>query len=491
MLQYLKKEANRTTTENNAVTYVSTGAHCLDLYATIGALRHASDDEAVNRFIRAYVEDADSAMKILFFARDIRGGLGERKVFRSVLRYLGNSFPGSVIKNIEHVAEYGRFDDLLVLLGTKSEKEALAYLKKQLNEDIAALQTNEKVSLLGKWLPSINTSDKNAVAKAKYIAKAFVMSEKEYRQTLSRLRKAIMIIENNLRERDYSFDYAKQPSKALFKYKKTFARNDSERYSMFLKDVNSGNVKLNTSALQPYEIIRPIINERFSTVESLTHEERINIDATWISQENFTTDENAIVVVDGSASMYTRQNPSPISVAISLGIYFGERNKGVFHNHFITFSKNPRLVEIMGEDIYSRVHYCMSFNEVANTNIENVFKLILHTAVKNRISQKELPDTIYIISDMEFDICTEDASLTNFEHSEKIYGKYGYTLPKVVFWNVSSRNLQQPVKMNQQGVALVSGASPRVFSMISSGSITPLALMNETLQSERYTRIRA
>ena len=106
MLKFLKKEANMTHTENGAVTYRSTQSECLDLFATIGALRRERDEEITNRFLRAYAEDADLAMKTLFFARDIRGGIGERRVFRTILKWLADNEPQSLEKNIQYIAEY-------------------------------------------------------------------------------------------------------------------------------------------------------------------------------------------------------------------------------------------------------------------------------------------------------------------------------------------------------------------------------------------------
>ena len=168
-----------------------------------------------------------------------------------------------------------------------------------------------------------------------------------------------------------------------------------------------------------------------------------------------------------------------------------QKNKGDFANHFITFSENPRLVEIKGKDIFEKIKYCATFNEDANTDIEKVFNLILSTAVKNKTPQKELPATIYIISDMEFDYCSANADLTNFENAKRAFAKHGLELPTVVFWNVQSRNQQQPVTMNEQGVVLVSGCSPRVFSMVMSGNLSPYAFMMETLGTERYEKITA
>lgn len=485
MLETIKKEVNRTYTENGAATYATTGSDCLDLFATIGALRSAQEQEIQNRFLRAYTENPDLAMKTLFFARDVRGGLGERKVFRVCLQWLARNAPASVRKNIAYVAEFGRWDDLLCLLDTPCEKDALERIGKQLEDDLNALDIGDDVSLLAKWLPSVNASSARTVAYAKRIARFLGMTDSAYRKTLVKLRQRIRIIENNLRERDYTFDYAKQPSKAMYKYRKAFFRNDGQRYGEFLSRVSRGEAQLHTGTLTPYEIINPLF---FNTVSD---QEANAIDVTWKAQEDFTGGENALVVIDGSGSMYCRTDPMPAAVALSLGIYFAERNTGTFRNHFITFSENPRLVEIQGDTILEKVRYCHAFNEVANTNIQRVFELILQAAVKNRVPQSEMPAKLYIISDMEFDSCARGAELTNFEYAKKIFAEAGYSLPRVIFWNVQSRNAQQPVTQNEQGVALVSGCTPRIFSMLRSGILSPLGYMLDILGADRYAKIAA
>lgn len=219
MLQYLKNEANLTHTENGAVTYLSTQSECLDLFATIGALRRESDEEITNRFLRAYAENADLAMKMLFFARDIRGGIGERRAFRTIIKWLAANEPQSLEKNLSYIAEYGRYDDLLPLMGTSCENKVLSLVKMQLESDCAALEAGDTVSLLAKWLPSVNASNEDTIRQAKRIARALNMNDAQYRKTLSALRAKISIIENKLRVKDYTFDYAKQPSKAMFKYR--------------------------------------------------------------------------------------------------------------------------------------------------------------------------------------------------------------------------------------------------------------------------------
>ncbi|MBQ3157898.1 MAG: DUF2828 family protein [Clostridia bacterium] len=487
MLNHLKNEANMTITENGAATYASTLSDCLDLFATIGAIRQESDEEIITRFSRAFAENADIAMKILFFGRDVRGGLGERRVFRVIVNWLAGHEPAALRRNIALIPEYGRFDDLIALMGTVCEKDALAVIREQLRKDLAS---QEGVSLLAKWLPSVNASNAETVRMGKKIARALGMTDAEYRRTLVKLRARIRIIENNLREKDYTFDYAAQPSKAMFKYRAAFIRNDGERYGVFMEQVEKGEKTLHTGTLAPYEIIAPCVDGR-CVFFHLSAEERKTMDVTWNALENFTTGENAIVVVDGSGSMYNGDKPMPAAVAMSLGIYFAERNTGAFKGHFITFSENPRLVEIKGRDIAEKVRYCMGYNEVANTNIQRVFELILNAALKNCVPQAEMPARIYIVSDMEFDWCAQDAGLTNFECAKHLFAEHGYKLPDVVFWNVASRHANQPVTMNEQGVALVSGCTPRIFSMVAGGNLSPWTVMMEVLGSERYARISA
>ena len=496
MLEVLKKTANKTYTENGAVTYRSTGKDCLDLFASIGALRRADDQDICKRFLKAYAENPDLAMKILFFARDVRGGLGERRVFHVILRWLASNEKGSVVKNLPFIPEYGRWDDVLVLLKTPCRREALALLEEQFRADLAALEDSGDISLLGKWLPSENASNQDTVMLAKTIAKSFGLSDRDYRKALVKLRARIRILENNLREKDYTFDYAKQPSKAMFKYRKAFLRNDGERYRAFLEKVDRGEAKLHTGTLLPYEIVESCLysggwwsNHCF--MKPLSDEEKLSLNATWAALEDFATGENALAIVDTSGSMYCQNSPLPAAVALSLGMYFAERAKGPYRNHFIQFSAHPELIEIKGETFADRLRYIASFNEVANTNLEAVFDLILRAAVENRVPQSELPAKLYIISDMEFDACVSGAKLTNFENAKQNYARRGYKLPQIVFWNVASRHQQQPVTVNDRGVALVSGCSPRIFSMAMEGELNPYEYMLRVINTERYAPIAA
>jgi len=485
MLEELKREANLTHTEKGALAYRSTKSACLDLFAVCGALRHADEKEIIRKFMRAYTEDPDTAMKILFYARDVRGGLGERRFFNVIVHHLADFRPTSVKKNLPLFAEYGRYDDTLSLLGTKCEKDLAGYIHRQLDEDLSKADNGKSVSLLAKWLPSVNTSGMWTREQAKQLCRLLGMKEKEYRKKISALRKHIGIVEDNLRRKDYSFDYSKLPGKALFKYRHAMWRNDRGKYEEYIQEVRSGKACMNAGTLYPYEIVRAVMHEH--DLYNI-----ISLDAAWKSLPDFTDSRNALAVIDGSGSMYCNYGgaAAPITVAMSLGMYFAERNSGHFANHFITFSETPQLVKIKGNDISAKVHHCMNYCEAASTDLYQVFMLILVTAVKNNLPQSELPELIYIISDMEFDAGV-NPDQTVFEDAKEKFEDYGYTLPQIVYWNVASRNEQYPVQMDENGTALVSGASPVLFSLMMSHNLTPFSLMEQVLCSERYSSICA
>ncbi len=103
-----------------------------------------------------------------------------------------------------------------------------------------------------------------------------------------------------------------------------------------------------------------------------------------------------------------------------------------------------------------------------------------------------MPAKLYIISDMQFDHCVEGGnSNTLFRSMKKLYGKYGYELPEVIFWNVNSRCNAMPATRSETGAALVSGYSPAIFDMVISGECSPETVMNSILSSERYAQITA
>ena len=486
MLLELKEQANLTQTENGAMAYRSTHSACLDLFAVSGALRHADAHSIVQKFRRAYGEDPDTAMRILFYSRDVREGLGERRFFRIAVRDLANTHPDSVLRNLSLFAEYGRYDDLLCLLDTPCEAAAAALIRDQLNADLAAAKSGKNVSLLAKWLPSVNTSSPETRAQAKQVCRLLGMRQKEYRRTLASLRASIGIVEDSLRRGDYNFDYASMPGGAMLKYRRAILKHAGAHYRSYLINVKAGKAKMNTGNLYPYEIIR---RAHFETDPAMVE----SLDTMWNALPDFTDNRNALAVIDGSGSMYWSLEEGgvrPIDIALSLGLYFAEHNRGHFAGHFITFSETPRLVQVRGSNIAARVWYCSAFDEAANTNLYNTFMLILTTAIRHKLPQSELPELLYIISDMEFDVGVS-RDKTVFEDVREKFEEWGYKMPQLVYWNVDARNEQYPVKMDTHGTALVSGASPRLFEQMMSQELTPYSMMEQVLSSERYAAICA
>ena len=497
MLQGLERASNTTFTENGAVTNRSSGSYCLDFFAVCGALRQASRRHIYRLFVRAFAENRDLAMRALFYARDIRGGIGERDVFRDIIMLLAWKRPASVKKNIPLIPEYGRWDDLIVLLNTPCEDDAIDCIRDQLNRDLSALEKGDQVSLMAKWLPSVNTSSAQRRAEARLLCRRLGMPEKEYRRTLAKLRARVDVLERRLCDVDYSFDYSKQPSGAMRRYRKAFHRHDHDRYVDWIDRVVRGEARMHADTLFPYEIIRECLsfNDTWDDSPQSGEEEAENelirsIDASWKSLPDYGDSRNALAVIDGSGSMFWVGNPMPAEVAISLGIYFAEHNTGFFRDHFITFSHTPRLVKLEGDNIVDRTLYCMSFDEAANTNLRAVFTLILKAAIDNHLPQEEMPETIYIISDMEFDEGVEP-DMTLYQEIKALFTHYGYRLPTLVYWNVSCRSEQSPVCMDEHGTVLVSGASPSLFQMVIGQNVSPEQFMLSVLNRERYRRISA
>ncbi len=458
----LRKGTNKTKTENGADTLKSTLNPLVDFFAMGGATRD-NETLGLDLFKKAFAFDEQKAIRILFYLRDVRGGQGERNLFRNALEYLGKKEKKVGKKIVEYIPEYGRFDDMFSL-PVDFYKE---FIENQLTED----WKSDTPSLLAKWMPSENTSSKETRALAKEIREALGGTPRDYRKTLSALRKKIKLIEHNITDKDYdSIDYSKIPSQASLKYRKAFYRNDEARYSKFLEKVEKGEATINAATLYPYQVYDAVQDDQGTA------------NALWKALPDYTDGRNALVVADVSGSMSGR----PMSVSVSLALYFAERNKGQFKDHFITFSGNPHLQKITGKTLEQKMNSIENAEWEMNTNLKAVFELLVDTAVENDADPEEMPSTIYIISDMEFDECISGG--TNFEAIDKMYKKAGYTRPNLVFWNVNAHQKNVPVEQDQEGVTLVSGCSASTFKLVVEGK-TPVDLMEDVINSERYSKI--
>lgn len=503
----MQAENNFTETTNGMTAYVSTLNAVLDLFSKGSSLRSASIEDIERHVMNALNEDKQLALRCLFYLRDIRGeGQGERRVFRIGLRYLAQNNIDSFIKSdiIKQIPTYGRWDDIFSLFGisSKIDDEIIRLLDSQLKSDINSLLENpNQVSLLAKWMPSCNTSSKETRALAKKIYKSLHISEKQYRKMLSKLRKQIDIIETRLSNKDYTFDYSKIPSNANMKYRKCFERNDMERFVKHNQKVAEAIKnpvmydccslpKDNVATLYPYEIVEKIINNRH-----MNEMERLRYDNMWKQLPDYfgenSKNKNWMTVVDTSGSMLGWRNPTPMSVAISLGIYIAEYNTGIFKDKYVTFSTRPCLIDIKNDcDISGKVHQIFENSIISDTNIEAVFELLLNTAVKNNMPKEEMPEGIFIISDMQFNSAVEDGrNPAAYDMIKEKYAKAGYTVPKIIFWNVAQNdNGNLPVTKHENGAILVGGCKPGLFEMILSGK-NPEDFMKSVLNGERYSSL--
>lgn len=493
----LKNEMNKKLqeTENGALGYAKTQSALVDFNFRISSYRNMSEEAIFSDFMKAYNENEILAMRMLFYLRDVRGGLGERRLFRVILKNLEKGEPKMVEKVLHLVAMFGRWDDIFELMGTSLESPALKIVAKQLFEDVKNKNANKPVSLLAKWMPSINCSNKERRRMAEKIAKTLGLSPRIYRKTLSGLRAYLEVIEQKMSAGKWEdIDYSAVPSRANLIYNKTFLKHDEGRRREFLNSVEKGEATINSGVNFPYNILA-----KYNAQKSVDQ----GVEALWKALPDFGQLENTLVVADGSGSMSAtigKTNLTALDVANSLAIYFAERCEGGFKNHYITFSERPQLVDLGEGSLFSKKRIAEQHCEIANTNIEAVFKLILQTAVKRKMKQEELPGTILILSDMEFDSCTSSThswyrrdpvnfstpDATLFASLAAEYAVHGYKLPKLAFWNILSRTMTVPVQENEAGVVLVSGFSPSAIKMVLSGKANPYEALIEVLKDNKY-----
>lgn len=495
----LNEDYNNSTTENGAKGYRTTGTALLDFNFKVASYRSKSEYEIVKDFDKVLYEDKLTAMKFLFFIRDREEGLGERRLFRVIIKHLANTEPELIKAVLPLVAEYGRYDDLLELFDTPFEKVVIELFKEQIDNDATNFRNKKPVSLLAKWLPSINASNVNTIERAKKIIKQWGITEEFYRKTLSKLREYIDVTERKMCSNEWDkIKYENVPSRANLNYNNAFLRHDEARRREFLGQVEKGEKKIHAGKLYPHDIVHKYTNGR--SYLSVNHD--ATLEQLWkaLPQKEIA---NTLVVADGSGSMTStigKTNVSALDVANALAIYFAEHNVGEFNNTYITFSENPQLVRFNKTDsLHDKIAKALAHDEVANTNIEKVFGLILKTAINNHLSQEEMPKNILIISDMEFDSCAVSGERTGWHYErpnkelfkviEKYYAQYGYKIPKLIFWNVNSRTGTIPMKENDMGVALVSGFSTNIAEMVMNDKLDPLEILLDKLNTPRYEKI--
>ncbi len=493
-LNEMKRNDNITLTENGGLTRKTTESKVLDMFALGGSYRNRSDEDVILLFKNAFEENRMLAMKCLFYLRDVRGGQGERRFFRTAFRWLCQNYPKVAKKNLENVSEYGRWDDLIyVTEGTECQTTAFDIIKHQLALDIGC----KTPSLLAKWLPSQNASNKTTKRLGYILADYFGMTSRQYRKTLSILRERIKVLERLMSANRWDeIEFDKIPSKAGLVYRNAFARRDilAKKYEAFAKNKET---KVNAEVLYPHDVAHRAFTMYNTPLEDPT---RLMLQKYWDNLKDFYNgrEENGIAVVDVSGSM----SGTPMEVAVSMGAYIADKAHGPFAHHFITFSGYPQLVEFEGVDIVDKLQRCRNADWGMNTNIHAVFNMLLATAKRNHVKVEDMPTRIYIFSDMEFDRCVTTYHNTSrffsrvdeheinscLESIKKEWAQAGYTLPSVIFWNLDARHNHIPAIGD--GFSYVSGFSPSMIDTILSGK-DGYDLMVEKLMSKRYEPVIA
>ena len=503
-LNGLTNDTNIARTENGALTHTTTRSDLLDMFAMGAAMRKRSDEDVLLMFRKAFKENPSYALKCLFYIRDVRGGQGERRFFRVCMKDLAKNNTEVAMRNLRHVPEFGRWDDLYVFVGTPLEASALNFMKEQLALDIQC----KTPSLLAKWLKSENTSSAESRKLATITRKAMGMNHKQYRKTLSVLRARINVLERLMSENRWDeIEFDKIPSKAGMIYKNAFARHDLQRaqsekniqtYEQFAKDTTK---KVNAKTLYPYECVSEAVKLMCGYYRSAAMDDtnRLMTNKYWENLADYFKGAslNALAVVDTSASM----RGTPIEVAISLGMYCAEKANGPFAGHYVSFSSRPQLIRVEGADFCDKVSRIWKTNLCENTNIEATFDMLFNTAIRNHCSQDDLPQNIIIISDMEFDNArganrynwstgryeSGSSAETLMEGIARKWAAAGYQMPHLIFWNVDARQNNIPMLGNGP-ISYVSGFSPSIFQTIMTGK-TGYDLMMEKLNSESYAAI--
>lgn len=485
---------NGTTTENGAYALSTTGTKLLDLYGSIGGLRDADDKRVFNMLEAALAEDKLLATKIIFYARDVREGIGERDLPRRMLRYLAFNHPEMVKPNIKLMGEYGRYDDLYSLVGTPLEKDIWAFMRSQLIEDWNNMNADKPVSLLAKWIKTVDASSpktrKLGIDTA--INLGYADTIPTYKRCIRKLRKYIDIVERKMSNGEWSeISYENVPSRAALVHRAAFRRHDEERYSDYITKALEGKAKINTGAVTPYDLVHKVLYQENSWGDTEFIDSDGTVEAMWRQLPDYVdTDTNILCVVDTSGSM----DGGPIEVALGLGLYFAEHNKGDFKDLFITFSSKPSFQAIRGETLCEKLKNMGREYWDGCTDLMAAFKLVLEHAQKFDVPEKDMPKAILVISDMEID----DASYIGVDYEyntaveciEEEYRAHGYELPNLIFWDVDSRHDVFHTDADRRGVQLASGESPAIFkSVIECLGFTPFESMMKVLNSERYRAI--
>lgn len=471
-----------TRTENGAVALNTTGDARLDLFGSIGSLRTAEDMRIDTLFEEAYKVDPLFATKIAFYARDIRGGLGERRVFRTILRDMAEFHPEALRPNLDLIGVFGRYDDLYCLIDTPLEDDMWAAMKKQFEEDRENAIQGKAISLLAKWIKTADASSEKTRQLGIQTAIKMGYPVRNFKRIVRYLRKHIGVVESLMSAGRWDeIKYPEVPSRAMMIYRNAFLKHDEQRYRAFVEKAINGEAKINSSTLYPYDLVEKIWQPFRGVSTDKT------VEAQWRQLPNYVDPgTNALVIADTSGSMCGR----PMATSVGLAIYFAERNVGAYHNMWMSFSSNPKIHMLKGNTLAEKINSIDMRDWEMNTDLRKAFKLVLDIALKNNVPQEDMPKSLIVISDMEIDACG-NREWTFYEKMSQRFRKHGYQIPNIIFWNVNSRHDIFHADSKRIGVQLCSGQSTTVFKqMLSCIGMTPVEAMEKVINAERYDCIK-
>lgn len=451
-LNEFDKATTRKETENGALAYTTTDSKMLDFFAAIGGMRERDEKDIISLYLAARNEDKELADKVILYSRDIRGGLGERRIGKILLKTLANIDPQKVIRNFQLFVDMGRFDDLYCLEGTQVEDEMWKFMKETILTDYSKAKEGKPISLAAKWMKSINTSSKESRRLAKKFCSISHISEKAYRKILSALRSYTNVVETKMSANEWNtINYETVPSVAMKRYTCAFNRRDSERFTDFKTAVTKGEAKINATTLYPYDLIHDLIYDGST--------DRAIIEAQWKALPNyFKEGRNVVCCADVSGSM----TGMPMAASIGLAMYCAAHNTGDYHGYFLTFTDIPRFFKLDENESLEKNVEKVSEEVGYNTNLDGMLEAVFDMAVK----AQESPEALLIISDCEIDRFNYDPR--NYEDIvekwTKQYKENGLVMPKLIFWNVSARQNTFLSKHTNPYVSFVSGCSASTFS---------------------------
>ena len=513
-------------TENGDKAFLTTGDKNLDFFTRI--TRDAPIEDVINTFLAAWSEDSSTAIEVLMNLRDPRKGKQEKSLPIIILVHLKFTAPPKVYESILNaMLPYGCWKDLLKIheistrlvtstapklnkqqqklrakmnipSTTASPSVELTLFAQQLQTDYDAITSSDEtdrktsISLAAKWAPSEKSHhDHHPMFAAKTIKTIMGISSKMYRTMLKEMRAHLNVLEMLMATQQYDkIDFSKIPAAAMKKMNKAFKRDTNSEgiesegrkklhlsYADFMAKLSKGETKINVAGIQPHELVEAYYSNRNThEIDQLVEEQWKTIMQRVLEKGSF---NKVTAIVDVSGSM----EGVPMQVAIALGIMVADCTTGPFANQVITFHSSPTWYKLNGDTLMEKVQCLKRAPWGGNTNLRATFDLILNEATRYQLTPDQMVNTLFVFTDMQFDSAFTGSTTSSFEDIKLSFENAGYTMPKIVFWNLRSSDTKTlPVMKNEENVALLSGFSAELLNcIIDAKEFTPLTIMQHVL----------